>query len=141
LEESTAVYREVGPKDDLGMALAWLAIAARGPGDTPEARQHLCHALEIARESETVLPLMWVLPATALLLADEGENERAVELYALASRYLLVAKSRWFADVAGNTLAKIAASLPAERVAVLQERGRARDLEATVAELLAELCE
>jgi hypothetical protein len=83
---------------------------------------------------------MWSLPATALLLAGEEENERAVELYALASRYPLVAKSHWFADVAGDTLAEVAATLPVERVAVLRERGRTRDLEATVAELLTELC-
>jgi hypothetical protein len=140
LEESAAAYREVGPKDRLGMALACLAIAARGLGDTPGARQHLCHAFEIARESETVLPLMWSLPATALLLSDEGQKERAVELYALSSRYPLVAKSRWFAEVVGNTLAEVAATLPAERVAVLKERGRTRDLEATIAELLTELC-
>jgi hypothetical protein len=73
-------------------------------------------------------------------LAGEGEIERAVELYARASRYPLVAKSRWFADVAGDTLAEVAAALPAERVAVLEESGRTRDLEATVAELLSELC-
>jgi hypothetical protein len=123
------------------LALACLAIATRGLGDTPGARQHLCHALEIAQESEAVLPLLWALPATALLLAGEGEIERGAELYALASRFALVAKSRWFADVAGNTLAEVAATLPAERVAVLRERGRTRDLEATVAELLVELCE
>jgi hypothetical protein len=75
----------------------------------------------------------------ALLLAGEGENERAVELYALASRYPLVAESRWFSDVAGVTLAEVAAALPAERVAILQKRGRAGDLEATVEELLTEL--
>jgi predicted ATPase len=140
LEESTAVYREGRPRDDLALALACLAIAARGLGDTPGARQHLCHALEIAQESGAVPPLMWSLPATALLLAGEEENERAVELYALASRYPLVAKSHWFADVAGDTLAEVAATLPVERVAVLRERGRTRDLEATVAELLTELC-
>jgi hypothetical protein len=67
--------------------------------------------------------------------------ERAVELYALASRYPFVAQSRWFADVTGDTLAEIAATLPAERVVILQESGRTRDMEATVAELLAELCE
>jgi DNA-binding SARP family transcriptional activator/predicted ATPase len=140
LEESAAVYREVGHKDDLGVALACLAVATRGLGDTPRARQHLRLALEIAQESEALLPLLWALPATALLLAGEGENERAVELYALASRYPLVAKSRWFADVAGDTLAEVAAALPAERVAVLKERGRTRDLEATAAELPTEVC-
>jgi hypothetical protein len=38
-----------------------------------------------------------------------------------------------------NTLAKIAATLPAERVAVLQERGRTCVLEATIAGFLTEL--
>jgi hypothetical protein len=64
-----------------------------------------------------------------------------VEVYALSSRYPLVAKSRWFEDVVGNRIAEVAATLPTERVAILQERGRARDLEATAIELRAELWE
>ncbi len=80
-----------------------------------------------------------MLPGIALLLADQGEKERAVELYALASRYPLVANSRWFEGVAGKHIAAVAATLPPEVVAAAQERGRARDLEATVAELLIEL--
>ncbi len=139
LEESAAVHWEVGPKDDLGVALACLALSARGRANTLEARQHLCHALEIAQEFEVVPPLLWALPATALLLAGEGEIERAVELYALASRYPLVAKSRWFADVVGRQIAAAADTLPAGRVAILQARGRARDLKDTTAELLTEL--
>ena len=83
--------------------------------------------------------LLWALPAVALLMVGEGEGERAIELYGLASRYPLVAKSRWFADVAGSTLAEVAAALPAERVAVLEERGRARDLGAAAGDLRAEL--
>jgi len=62
-----------------------------------------------------------------------------VELYALASRYPLVARSRWFAGVVGDTLAQVAATLPRERVAVLQERGRARDPSTAVKELLSEV--
>jgi hypothetical protein len=74
-------------------------------------------------------------------LVSEGQVEHAVELYALASRYPMVAKSRWFADVVGRQIATAADTLPAGRVAILQNRGRARDLEVTAAELLAELCE
>jgi DNA-binding SARP family transcriptional activator/predicted ATPase len=140
LQDCIAAYREVGGhQDDLSMALATLALVARGLEDMPADRKHLCHAIENAHECGIVLPLLWALPAAALLLAGQGENERAVELYALASRYPLVAQSRWFADVVGNTLTEVAAALPAERVAVLEERGRARDLEATIAELLSEL--
>jgi hypothetical protein len=64
-----------------------------------------------------------------------------VELYALASRYPVVANSQWYEDVAGKQIAAVAATLPPDVVAAAQERGRARDLEATVAELLAELGE
>jgi hypothetical protein len=52
-----------------------------------------------------------------------------------------VAKSRWFEDVVGRQIAAVAATLPPDVVAAAQERGRARDLEATVAELLVELGE
>ena len=82
---------------------------------------------------------MFALPAMALVLADRGEIERAVELYALASRYPMVANSRWYEDVAGQHIAAVAATLPPDVVAAAQERGRARDLKATIAELLVEL--
>ena len=39
---------------------------------------------------------MHPLPAIALLLADQGNTERAVELYALASRYPFVATMVYF---------------------------------------------
>jgi hypothetical protein len=82
---------------------------------------------------------MVTLAGIALLLADDGHPERGLELYALASRFPLVAKSRWFADVAGKKITKVANILPAEQVSLLQERGQALDLNATVEELLTEL--
>jgi hypothetical protein len=62
-----------------------------------------------------------------------------VEIYALASRYPYVANSQWFEDIAGKQITAVAATLPPEVVAAAQERGRARDLQETVAELLVEL--
>jgi len=120
---------------------AWIGLAARGLDQEHEAWQHLATALDWASRHQEFRELMVTLAGIALLLADERQIERAVELYALASRYPFVANSRWFEDVVGNTLAEVAATRPAERVADLKESGRARDLEATAAELLAELCE
>ena len=60
-------------------------------------------------------------------------------MYALASRYPYVANSRWFEDVFGRHIEAVAATLPPEAVEAARERGRARDLDATVKELLAEL--
>ena len=79
------------------------------------------------------------LPVVALLLSGEGDIERAVELYALASRYPHVANSRWYEDVAEVHITTAAAGLPPEVVTAAQERGRARDLDATAQELLVEL--
>ena len=75
----------------------------------------------------------------ALLLADEGQAEQAVELYASVSRYPLVANSRLLADRAGPQMAAVTARLPPDTAAAAQARGRARDLEVVMAELAAEL--
>ena len=79
---------------------------------------------------------MYALPAVALLLADGGQTERALELYALASDSPFVAHSRWFQDVAGRHIAAAAQTLPPEIAAAAQQRGRARDLWATATDLL-----
>ena len=47
-----------------------------------------------------------------------------------------VADSRWFKEIAGKHVVAAAAALPPDVVAAAQERGRARDLDATAQELL-----
>jgi predicted ATPase/DNA-binding SARP family transcriptional activator len=138
-QESVAICREMGVRVWLGHSLAILGVATRGLGDVDQARRHLCEALRVAGDMGAFWPLMLALPATALLLADGGEQERAVEIYTLVSRYPFVANSQWFEDVFGRHIAAVAAALPPEVVTAAQERGRARDLNATVAELLVEL--
>jgi hypothetical protein len=144
LQESVVLCREIGQRGHLGQALALLALAARGSGHLPQARQHLGEALRVAVDVqgyETFPFQMIVVSAMALLLADEGQGERAVELYAMASRYPLVANSRLLADLAGRHMAAVAAQLPADAAAAAQARGRSRDLEAALADLVAELGE
>ena len=82
---------------------------------------------------------MYALPAAALFLVDQDKAERAIEIDALTSRYPHVANSRWFEDVAGRHIAAAAAAVSNKIVEAAQERGRARDLEVTAQELLAEL--
>jgi hypothetical protein len=108
-------------------------------GDLHKAQQHISESLQIAAEIGTFVPIMDALASMALLLADQGEKQRAVELYALVSRCPYVAKSRWFEDTIGKHIAAVAATLPPDVVTAVQERGRGRDLDATVAELLVEL--
>ena len=105
----------------------------------PLAYEHLCAVPQFATGQRTRIHTLQSLPAMALLLLDQGSRDRAIELYALASRDPYVANSRWFEDVAGREIAAAAEALPPEAVARAQERGRARDLWATVEELLGEL--
>jgi predicted ATPase/DNA-binding SARP family transcriptional activator len=79
------------------------------------------------------------LAGAAVWLAEHGQTERAVEVYALASQHPQTAASRWWEDVAGNYVAAAARALPAEVVIAAQERGRARHVQAALHELLAEL--
>jgi predicted ATPase len=139
LERGATLLREIGFQLDLALTLGLLAHAARGLGEVAGARGHLHEALRLVAETRQFMSSLFALPAVALLLVDAGEVERAVELYALASRYGLVGNSQFFEDIAGRQIAAAAAELPAEVVAAAQARGRARDLEATVMELLAEL--
>jgi hypothetical protein len=84
------------------------------------------------------MPIWWALPGVALLLLDAGGAERAVELYALATRYPIVGNSRWFQELAGLQITAAADLLPPEVAVAAQERGQNRDLDATVAKLLVE---
>jgi predicted ATPase/DNA-binding SARP family transcriptional activator len=139
LDESIATLRPAGARAYLGRALGSMAYAVRRLGQTEQAWECVGEALRLGLECQAVHPLLFALPAAALLLADRGQSERAVELYALASRYPVVANSCWFEDVAGRQLAGVAAGLPEQVRAMAQARGQARDLWATGQGLLAEV--
>jgi tetratricopeptide (TPR) repeat protein len=127
---------------DLGRALAELAVAERALGRTASAWHHLGEALlaiDAAGGCGFSLPMASdVFLAGALLLADRGEQERAVELCSLAYRQPHVANSRWYEDVFGQQMAAVEETLPPDVVAAARDRGRARDPDATAAELLAD---
>ena len=79
------------------------------------------------------MPLVHPLSGIALLLGNAGAREPAVALYALASRYPYVANSRWFEDVFGRHIDSLASTLPPDTAEA------ARDLQATMKEVLAEM--
>jgi tetratricopeptide (TPR) repeat protein len=138
LQKGLAVMQEMGQRANVGWFLAALAGAERGLGQLSEAQELLHEALRLSGAMRDTLTPLHVLPVAALLLADWGDIEQAVEIYALASRFGFVANSRLWEDIAGRHIAAAAATLSPEVVAATQERGRARDLWATVKELLDE---
>jgi tetratricopeptide (TPR) repeat protein len=139
LEESLSIFQGIVARNFQSWALAFPGYAAHRLGRLCQAQQCFGQALRMAAEIRSLWALLYALPGAASLLADQGEVERAVEVYALASRYPFVANSRWFEDVAGKHVAAAAAALPPEVVAAAQKRGRARDPWVTADELLIEL--
>jgi len=132
-QESTAVIK----KFHLTLGLTMRGIAAHRLGNTTEAQYCILKSLQIGSEIRSVLQISWVLAATALLLADEGEAGRAVELYSLLTKQMpWIASSRWYYDFAGRFIESAATSLPAEVVAAAQARGRSLDLWQAVDDLL-----
>jgi predicted ATPase/DNA-binding SARP family transcriptional activator len=138
-QECAAFFRAVGSLNNVDQALACLGYAARGLGQRAQAQQYVFETVKGASERHDFLPLIHALPGIALLMADQGEKERAVELYALAKTQGMVANSKWFEDIAGRHMAEIAATLPPEVAAEAEACGRARDLWESAAELSEEL--
>jgi len=139
-EASLTIWQQSsGHPSEFEGELACLALAAWGLGNRAEAWKYLRAQLAWAQESQMLMPALFGLVAAARLLADEGERERALEIYSLAARYPFVANSRWFEGVAGHHLTEAAATLPSATAATARERGQARELDATVRELLSEL--
>ncbi len=140
-QESLSVYREAGQQETTGFALVFSAVAALRLGQLSLARRTLCEALRMVAAIGAFEPSVATLAAVALFLIEQGQPERAVELYATVSRYPLVSDSCWYQDLFGRHIAAAAAKLLPEVVAAAQESSRVLDLDATVAELLAELGE
>ena len=85
LQEGVSTLRKMGDCNFV-VPLANLAYVERAFGNALEARQCLIDSLQGAIETRALWSLWFALPVAALLLADQGQKERAVELYALASR-------------------------------------------------------
>jgi tetratricopeptide (TPR) repeat protein len=140
LQESVSNYRKVSHLDELGWALGCLGHACHGLGKSLAAEGYLCEALRIGLHIRGALTAGFTLPAIALFSADQGKPDRAVELYALASRIPAVANSKWFDDIYGDHINNIAESLPFDVAAAARTRGAECDLWETATELLQEFC-
>jgi len=137
-QEGADACQDIAQQEMLSWAIAFLGYAECKLGRFASAKQHLLRALRLALAVKTFVSLAFVLPGIALLFTGLEEKQvRAVTLYALASRYPMIANSRWFADVVGRPVAAVA--LPPDVVAAAEERGRALDWEETLAALVGEL--
>jgi tetratricopeptide (TPR) repeat protein len=106
-------------------------------GDGRGARQYYRQALEIAVDRHLWKSCLDAVVGLAALLAQKGELDRSVELAVVVLHHAdCTVETK---DKASELLEDLQARLAPDVYAAAQERGRARDLEATVKELLAEL--
>jgi len=121
------------------LCLLSLGMTERLSGSESDCQNYLIEALRIATSREKFGFTDNGLDLAALLFADRGEVERAVEIYELACQRPFVANSQWIEDVYGKQIVAVAESLPPEVIKAARQRGRERDPWETAKEILAEL--
>lgn len=138
-EQSLAAYQEMRQQDAQSWSLTFLGYAALGLGDLIQARRCLYQALQMGIEADAFLPTLIALSGIALLMARTSHPERAIELWALLSRYPFVTNAALLQETAGRHIAAAAAALSPEAVDAAQSRGSIRDLNIAATELLSQL--
>jgi len=123
----------------VGLVLAhWgLSLAFCGQGRLAESRLALGGALRQVDALQLAAAPLWLLPLTAVLLAEEGEYTWAAELLGLAEHHPLSEMgwaARW--PILAATRARLAQALGDGALAAAQARGRELAVETAVARLL-----
>jgi ATP/maltotriose-dependent transcriptional regulator MalT len=118
---------------------AILCYVVRAQGDSTQAREYLASVLRSTIEFRSILPLIYCIPAAALITADNGQSERAIELYSLAKQFGHIANSGWFDEIACRELDSVLASLPPDVASAADARGRELDVWETADQLLMDL--
>jgi DNA-binding SARP family transcriptional activator len=137
-QEALALAEELADLEHLARALCGLGEVALATGDVQAARQGYRRALQVALEDPRADTRRHTLVSLAKLYAHDGEPEWAIELLDL----VLSTRPDYWSDILRGTeslLSELRSELSPEAYASAQARGRARDLEATLRELLAEL--
>ena len=113
-----------------------LVFAACGLGDYGLARRRLQEALGFPSPYRTPATADLVLPAAALIFAQEGERERASELFALTFHLPVCPKGlleKW--PLLTRFQSEVEAGLSPDVFAAARARGQVLDFEAAVASL------
>ncbi len=136
LQESATILQKMNERSLLPEVFVCTALAHRSLGNRRRAKALMVEALRLILETGPLSTMRFELPVMALFAADEGDSERAVDLYAAARQSAYIANSRWFEDVAGRRISDIAAMLPPDLAAAADLRGSERELWETVNTLL-----
>jgi len=128
------LHRETGYRLGIAVALNNVGTAAYRLGDDREAEAYLRAALAEAQESKFDFVALDALVWLAALQCKTGKSEFAAELLALVLHH--PASDNESLTVARQHFAELGAKLPKDARARAEERGRARQLDETVTEIL-----
>jgi tetratricopeptide (TPR) repeat protein len=138
LLESAAVLAELRHVNR-GLPQAILSYVVRAQGKTKLAHEYLVSALRLGIELHSIRTIKFILPAAALLAADDGHTGRAIELSSLAQQFAHTTNSSWFEAIAFRELEDVRASLVPDVTSVVEARVQNLDLWVAAEELLLEL--
>jgi predicted ATPase len=111
-----------------GLSSVILGFILRAVDKGHEARAFLRRSLQIGHEIGAYEPLVFGLPVVALLLVDENQIERAVEIYSQAESHPIVGRSHWWRDVVGHEIDHAGSSLSSSVLEAAKARGKSLNL-------------
>jgi tetratricopeptide (TPR) repeat protein len=135
-QKCLVIFQEKREMVGIGSAYGCLGYVALMRNNATQAQEYIRKTLEIAVDTRMFLPSMIALTSVALLWAMQGNAEQAIELYTVALQNGHVAHSRWYQDVVGQYIDAVAQTLPVAIVEAAQARGRVREWQSTVPDLL-----
>ena len=124
----------------VGTAICGIALTASAQANYTQARTFLQLLWPQTLQGKSYILLLWCFPAVAAVLANAGQNERAIELMALADAHPACPRGWWGQDLfVQQLMARLRKTLPEEAFWAAQARGRELDLAKTAVSLLEEL--
>jgi tetratricopeptide (TPR) repeat protein len=136
--EGIDMFERVGGQELAMVGRCWLTIALERSGDYRGALRVLMEATGWAVAHPAYYARVEAISSSAPVLLAAGDPVKAIEVVELARMHPMLANSVWHEEVVRRPIAEAAATLPPEVVAAAKERGRARDIQTTLEELLAE---
>jgi predicted ATPase/DNA-binding SARP family transcriptional activator len=137
LTESLGIKKELGDRRSLAVSLLNLGEVTCKLEEYQASQKHFARALEIAMEVQVIPLAMQVLLGITALLTAMGKEEAALELCAFISQHPVSRKVT--RDRAARLVPCLASQLPSEIATAAQARGKAKELEAVVEDVLQSL--
>lgn len=122
--------------EDCGQVGLGVSLLLLGRED--EAENIFTSLLQQAVANHRQDKLLYALVGIAILLAKQGDAERATELYSLAASYPFVGNSYWFTDAFGQHIEAAGKKLSSTRIEAIKIQGEHRDLWGIADELILE---